>query len=317
MLLVFGSINLDLAFRAPHLPAPGETVLGRGLLVSPGGKGANQAHAARRYGMPTALVGAVGQDAFAAPALAALKAAGVNLSALQVLPGATGCASIAVDDAVQNQIVVAPGVNLDLRADAVPDTLLASAQAVLLQMETDVAQNLALLKRARGAGRLTLLNNAPAQALPPDLLDLLDVLIVNEGEADLTARAAGLDALAGNAATRPALASGEREAALEELALRHRLTVVLTLGAQGAVALDGHQRQAVAAMPVPVVDTTGAGDTFAGVLAAALIEGHLLHEAMRRASVAAGLACTRPGAQAAQPARDEIDAAALRGSAGA
>jgi ribokinase len=105
MLLVFGSINLDLAFRAPHLPAPGETVLGHGLLVSPGGKGANQAHAARRYGMPTALVGAVGQDAFAAPALAALKAAGVNLSALQVLPGATGCASIAVDDAGQIQIV--------------------------------------------------------------------------------------------------------------------------------------------------------------------------------------------------------------------
>lgn len=312
MLLVFGSVNLDLAFRAPHLPAPGETVLGHGLLVSPGGKGANQAHAARRYGMPTALVGAVGQDAFAAPALAALKAAGVNLSALQVLPGATGCASIAVDDAGQNQIVVAPGVNLDLRADAVPDTLLASAQAVLLQMETDVAQNLALLKRARGAGRLTLLNNAPAQALPAELLDLLDVLIVNEGEADLTARAAGLDALAGDPATRPALAPGEREAALNELALRHGLTVVLTLGAQGAVALDGHQRQAVPAMPVPVVDTTGAGDTFAGVLAAALIEGHLLHEAMRRASTAAGLACTRAGAQAAQPARDEIDAAASR-----
>jgi ribokinase len=296
MLLVFGSINLDLAFRAPHLPAPGETVLGHGLLVSPGGKGANQAHAARRYGMPTALAGAVGQDAFAAPALAALKAAGVNLSALQSLPGATGCASIAVDDAGQNQIVVAPGVNLALRADAVPDALLASAQAVLLQMETDPAQNLALLKRACGAGRLTLLNNAPAQALAPELLDLLDVLIVNEGEADLTARSAGLDA-------------GEREAALNELALRHGLTVVLTLGAAGAVALDGRQRQAVAALPVPVMDTTGAGDTFSGVLAAALIEGHLLHEAMRRASVAAGLACTRPGAQAAQPARAEIDAA--------
>jgi ribokinase len=205
----------------------------------------------------------------------------------------------------------APGVNLDLSADAVPDALLASAQAVLLQMETDVTEPGAA-EAARGAGRLTLLNNARRQALPAELLDLLDVLIVNEGEADLTARGAGLDALAGNTATQPALASGEREAALNELALRHGLTVVLTLGAQGAVALDGHQRQAVAAMPVPVVDTTGAGDTFAGVLAAALIEGHLLHEAMRRASVAAGLACTRAGAQAAQPARDEIDAAGLR-----
>lgn len=312
MLLVFGSINLDLAFRAPHLPSRGETVLGHGMLASPGGKGANQAHAARRYGMATALVGAVGDDAFAEAALAALKAAGVKLGALQRLPGPTGCAAIAVDDAGHNQIVVAPGANLALRAEAVSDALLQAAQAVLVQMECDATQTLLVLQRARAAGRLTLLNNAPAQVLTPEMLGLLDVLIVNETEADFTARSAGLDVLQGEHEAAPdaqALDPIEREVALAELARRHGLTVVLTLGEAGAVAIDGQSRQAVPALPVKVVDTTGAGDTFAGVLAAALIEGHPLPEAMRRATAAAGLACTRPGAQAAQPSREEIDQA--------
>ncbi len=296
MLLVFGSINLDLSFRTARLPAPGETVLGQGLLISPGGKGANQAHATRRYGMATALVAAVGDDALAGPALALLRAAGVDLQALQTLNGATGCASIAVDEAGHNQIVVAPGVNLALAQSALSDALLQGCGAVLCQMETDVQQTAALLRRARQAARLTLLNNAPAQALAPDMRADVDVLIVNAGELAVTARGAGLDPNADPAQTLQALAGA-------------RASVVLTLGERGAMAWHAGALHQAAAWPVKAIDSTGAGDTFCGVLAAALLQGLALPQAMRIACCAASLACTRAGAQAAQPTGDEILAA--------
>lgn len=317
MLLVFGSINLDLAFLAPKLPAPGETVLGRGLLVSPGGKGANQAHAARRDGMPTTLVGAVGDDAFAAPALAALQSAGVDLMAVQRLPGATGCASIAVDDEGHNQIVVAPGVNLALRQQAVGDELLARAAALLLQQETDPDEALALLRRAATSRALKVLNNAPARPLTPEWLERLDVLIVNETEALQTLQGLAGTALDDLARHAHAWTAGPESGgcapdvvdALATLARRCGLVVVLTLGSRGAMALTPRQRIVQAPLAVSVVDTTGAGDTFAGVLCSAMIEGRSLAEAMRRACTAAALACTRAGAQAAQPTREQIDQA--------
>jgi ribokinase len=300
MLLVFGSINLDIAIRTPRLPAPGQTVLGEAALISPGGKGANQAHAACRDGMATVLVGAVGRDAFAEPALALLREAGVDLSLLQRFDGATGCATIAVDAGGENQIVVAPGANLGLRADHVPDATLRSARAVLLQMETPPEQNALLLARARAAGCLTLLNNAPALPLDAALLAAVDVLVVNEGELRVTAE---VD-------SPPAAPAHET---LVALARRHALTVVLTRGAEGVLAsVAGAPPLSVTALPVKGVDTTGAGDTFCGVLAASLAQGAALATALRRANAAAALACTRPGAQAAQPGRAEIDALLAR-----
>lgn len=297
MLLVFGSINLDIAFDTQRLPAPGETVLGRGWRTSPGGKGANQAHAAQRYGMATGLAGAVGDDTFAESALTQLRATGVELSALQRLPGQTGCAGIMVDARGENQIVVAPGVNLDLRAEHVPDALLSRSRAVLLQMECDAGQNQALITRAKAHGCRVLLNNAPARPLTQDLLRALDVLIVNQIELAATAQRAGV-------------ALGDAAAQVQELAQRHALTVVLTLGAQGVLAsASGEPLLRLPALPVTVADTTGAGDTFAGVFAAALVEQLSLRDALVRASVAAGLACTRGGAQGSQPGRAEIEAA--------
>lgn len=297
MLLVFGSINLDLSFRTPRLPVAGETVLASGLVISPGGKGANQAHAAALYGVATHLVGAVGEVALAEAALPLLRQAGVDLSALQRLPGATGCASIAVDAAGQNQIMVAPGVNLALTHQSVNDALLHASRAVLLQMETDPAQNLALLKRAKAAGCLTLLNNAPAQALTDELRGRIDVLIVNEGELMVTAQAAG--------AAMPL----DPVSALRHLAGAGTNSIVLTLGAQGAMAWHQGALLRAAALPLVAVDTTGAGDTFCGVLAAALAQGQGMASALRQACVAGSLACLRPGAQVAQPSRAEIDAA--------
>lgn len=298
LLLVYGSINLDIAFRAAHLPAAGETVLGGGYSMSPGGKGGNQAHAAQRYGVATAMVGAVGRDdAFAAPALVQLRAAGVDLQSIQRLDAPTGCAAIMVDARGENQIVVAPGANALLRADSVPDALLAQAGAVLLQQECDPLQNEALLLRARRHGCLTVLNNAPAEALSPASLQALDLLVVNEGELLRTAEGAGLDVRT----PPPQL--------LRELATRFALRVVCTLGSRGVEACDADGTTTrLPALPVEVVDTTGAGDTFTGVLVAALLEARPLRDALARATVAAGLACTRPGAQLAQPSRAEIEA---------
>lgn len=294
MLLVFGSINLDIAFSATHLPQAGETVLGGGYLVSPGGKGANQAHAARRMGAAVALVGAVGQDAFATPALEQLVAAGVDLSALQRVAAPTGCAGIVVDAQGENQIVVAPGANQWLRATHVTDGLLARARAVLVQQENEAREVEALLARARTAGVLTVLNNAPARAVGLDALRCVDVLVVNAIELAATAQGAGL-------------APTEDVAGLvRTMSEALGLTVVLTRGADGVLACADGELLAVPAFRVPVVDTTGAGDTFAGVLTAALMTGEPLAAALRTASAAAALACTRAGAQVAQPTREEV-----------
>ena len=299
MLLVFGSVNLDIAFSAERLPLAGETVMGSGYLVSPGGKGANQAHAARLFGGSVTLAAAVGRDAFAEPALARLAGAGVDLAQVQRLDAPTGCAGIVVDARAENQIVVAPGANLALASHHVSDATLSMAQTVLLQMETDPAQNADLLARARAAGCQTMLNNAPARRLTPEVLALLDVLVVNETELAATVEGAGIPA------------KGAR-AQVEALASRFGMAVVLTLGAKGALACAEHQVHAVASFPVDAVDTTGAGDTFTGVLAAARMEGQGWPQALRTAAAAAALACTKAGAQVAQPTRAEVNALLAR-----
>jgi ribokinase len=326
MLLVFGSINLDIAFRADHLPQAGETVLGECYLVSPGGKGANQAHAARRMGVEVGLVGSVGRDAFAAPALARLEAAGVDLSALQRVEAPTGCAGIVVDARGENQIVVAPGANLALRDEHLPDALLARARAVLLQQEVDAAANAAVLARAQARGCLTVLNNAPARELGLEVLRHVDVLVVNAIELAATLRGVGLPGLTADDASREGLggpAPDEARAAgnrpddtaarrVQALSQALGLTVVLTRGADGVLACAGGDLIEVPAFAVDVVDTTGAGDTFAGVLTVGLMAGDPLESALRTAAAAAALACTRAGAQVAQPSADEVRALLAR-----
>lgn len=297
MLLVFGSINVDMAFDTEVLPQAAETVMGKGYRISPGGKGANQAHAARLDGSATTLVGAVGNDAMAEMALQGLIAAGVDLSHIQRLNGQTGCAAIVVDGQGENQIVVAPGVNLSARADHVPEDILAMANILLLQMETDYSQNTALALRARQLGCPVVLNNAPAKPLAVDLLEVLDVLIVNQPELVMTTQTLGISADA------PVFL-------VQALAQRFSFSVVLTLGGQGLIACrPGEPPLMLPAMKVPVVDTTGAGDTFSGVFAAALARQQSFEEAVMRGLVAAGLSCTRPGAQLAQPKAEDIDAA--------
>jgi ribokinase len=293
VLLVLGSINVDLLFKLEALPCPGGTVLCPGYELAAGGKGANQATAAARSGAAVRMIGHVGDDGFGRFARDAMAAAGVDCASVATSDKATGIAAIGVDRAGENQIMVASGANRDTRAEQVEDAELTPGVTVLCQNEVRAAATFALLERARAQGARTILNLAPAGAVPPRVLGAVDVLVVNQVEAEM--------AIGGGACRDPA-------ALARDLAARHGLICVVTLGAAGALAIGPGFGHRLAALPVAPVDTTGAGDAFTGVLAAALDQGHPLPAALARASVAAGLACTRIGAQTSQPTAAEIAA---------
>ena len=293
MLLVFGSINVDLLFRIEALPRPGETVLCPHYELAAGGKGANQAAAAARAGAAVHMIGHVGDDSFGHFARAALGATGVGCAHVATSGRATGLAVIGIDPAAENQIMVASGANLDTRAEQITDADLAPDVTVLCQNEVPPAATCALLERAKARGARTVWNLAPAGAAPPQTLRALDVLVVNEVEGH---------AAAGR------LQAADSASLARDLAQRHGLTCIVTLGAAGALAIGPTGGLRVAALPVEPVDTTGAGDSFVGVLAASLDLGDALDVALRRASVAAGLACTGLGAQTSQPTAAQIDA---------
>ena len=289
MILVFGSINVDLIVPVPHLPGPGETVLGGDYALLPGGKGGNQALAARRAGAEVVLVGAVGAESFAGIALDLLRREGVDTRLVRVVAQPTGCAAIMVSAEGENLIAVASGANTSVRSDQVADELLGAGTTLVAQMEVPPGETEILIRRVRARGGRSLLNLAPARAIDPALLGEIDLVVANEGEA----AALGSD--------------------LARLALRLRQGLVVTRGAAGSIAFlrDG-TRIEVPALPIEPVDTTGAGDTFVGVLAAALDFGSTLHTALRRASAAAGLACVARGAQTAMPVGATIAAAVRR-----
>lgn len=296
MITVFGSINVDLVTRVERIPAPGETVAGSDYRLIPGGKGANQALAARRAGADVRLVGAIGNDGMAPVALRELEPAGVDLATVARRDGPTGIAIIIVDGKGENAIVVSPGANATARAAALGSQAFTACDTLLTQMEVPFAETLAAARLARQAGARTILSLAPYTALAPDDLAAFDTIVVNEHEAADLARhlavaASGADALA------------------TALARRLQRTVIATLGPDGAIAATGTETIRVPALKVTVVDTTGAGDTFCGVLAAYLDSGADLRAAMTKAAVAGSLACTKEGAQPSFPTRADIEAA--------
>ena len=280
MILVAGSANLDFVVRAKHIPAPGETVLGESFATYPGGKGANQAVAcARAGGATTHMLLALGQDIYAQPLEASLRDAGVHMHVIRAADKATGTAFICVSDDAENAITVAPGANHALRAEHLPD--LAGFSHLLMQLESPLPTVTDYARAARAAGVQVVLNAAPAQALGYELLGLLDILIVNEGE---------LTSLTGPGAS---IASQ-----LHQLQVP---IVVVTLGARGCCARIGADHVLQPAFAITPVDTTGAGDTFCGVLVASLGQGVDMAGALRHASAASALACTVPGAQSSVP----------------
>ena len=288
MIVVFGSINIDLIFALDRLPIAGETLLGPGVLIQPGGKGANQAAAAARDGATVIMAGAVGPDALADAALAGLRDAGVDLTRVVSAGGATGCAAICTDPAGRNLIAVGSGANLLARQTQVEDALFGPSATLVLQMEVDPDETAALIRRAHAGGARIVLNLAPAAALDLAALRLVDILILNEHEASWLAADLGVEQ--------------------QRLHKSLGLTIVRTLGGQGAAFAGPETEGAVPALAIEPVDTTAAGDCFTGVLAASLDRGLDLTDALRRASVAAGLCCTRRGSQSSLPTQAETDA---------
>jgi ribokinase len=296
MITVFGSINVDMVMQVAALPRPGETVLCPGYLLVPGGKGANQALAAARAGAGVRMVGCVGRDRFAETALSLLRRQGVDLSGICESSRPTCCATVWVDNSGENAIVVASGANLDVSAGQVEDAAIGPDDLLVLQMEVPHDENWAVAKRAKARGARVILSVAPAAPVPEAVFADLDMILVNQVEGAMVAETVQVDAT--DPATIPAA-----------LARRFGVTCVMTLGAKGALAATPERTLRVPTLPISPVDTTAAGDAFAGVLAATLDGGHGLEDALRRASAAAGLACTHVGAQTSLPDADAIDAA--------
>ncbi|GAA4005997.1 ribokinase [Deinococcus rubellus] len=290
--LIVGSLNTDILVRVRQAPQPGETVLGDDAQIAPGGKGANQAVAAARAGASVAFCGAVGHDSFAPVPREALAAAGVDLTHLRELDVPSGVALITISDDGENSITVASGANARLSAADLPADF-SGVTHLLMQQEIPEATVLAAARRARAAGAQVMLNAAPARELPDELWLLLDLLIVNEHE---------LAQLAGGP-------EHQEEAAARSLLARGVGTVIVTLGGRGSLAVTPDQVLEQPAHKIEVLDTTGAGDTFCGVLAAWLAGGVGLADALKAANVAGALACTKLGAQAAMPTGEEIKAA--------
>jgi ribokinase len=275
-LTVVGSVNLDFVVHLPRLPAPGETVTEGRFAIHPGGKGANQALAARRLGATVELVAAVGEDQFAPTAVSLLQEAGVGMSHCWAIADTpTGVAVIMVGENGQNQIGVAPGANRLLTPETVE---LDPAEPVLCQLEIPVETVAHVASTSKG---FMCLNAAPARPLPPEVIKRADLIVVNESERDFY--------------------QSELEAA--------RGMVVVTMGAAGAAAYRQGRPVASARPPeVEVVDTVGAGDAFVAALTVGLVEGTPLQFALERACAAGALATTKPGAQPSLPTSAEVAA---------
>lgn len=294
--VVLGSINQDVVSRVVRLPRAGETVSARETLMLPGGKGANQAIAAARMGAGVRMLGAVGADANGDALTRYLAEAGVDTAAIRRIDDVgTGAAYITIDDAGENQIVVSSGANA--RVAAADVGAIDGVRVALGQLETPVPALAAFFAAAAAAGALRILNAAPALPEGAALFAGIDVLIVNQTEL-----AAYLD-----------LAEEPRTA--EDAAVARRLiagdlrAVIVTLGAAGAVLVEADALRAVPARPATVVDTTGAGDCFCGVLAALAAEGMPLGDAIATANAAAAICVGRAGAGPAMPTRAEVEAA--------
>lgn len=307
MITVFGSINMDLVARVRMIARPGETVLSRRADSFFGGKGANQAVAAARMGGEgrgnVAMAGAVGNDTFGQACLDNLRMNGVDVSAVRVIDEPTGCAFITVDQNGENAITVASGANMMVSAADLPEYLLSATSVLVLQMEVPLAENIEVARRAKQGGARVVWNVAPVPAAADradieNMLASTDVLVANEHEATSVAAIIGEDV------------GGEYLRAATLLARSYGLTSIVTAGARGAFAVgpDGVQIHAQA-RPVTAVDTTGAGDTFVGVLAYGLAEDRGLQEAMQRACIAASISCLTAGAQAGMPTHAMLEAA--------
>ena len=297
MITVFGSLNVDYVFQVAQLPTPGETVLATNMEVLPGGKGGNQALAAAKAGAKVHMVGAVGKDGLGAIAMAGLMAAGVNTSAVTQSLKPTGTAAINVDAAGENAITVSAGANLEATGESLDASQLNPQTTLLLQMEVSMSAMTDLIQQCRAVVANIVWNLAPMQRIELTVLQQVDYLIVNEGElAQLHAD------LHNGSDSGDSASTGAEQQAQDVVALTGQ-SIVVTLGADGTLAVHENSVLRVPALPISPIDTVGAGDAFTGAFTAALDAGETFLQAMRWGNVAGGLACLETGAQSALPTR--------------
>jgi len=293
-ILVIGSLNADLVVRAPHFPQPGETISGEDLRIIPGGKGANQAVAAARQGADVAMLGRVGKDSFGAFLLDNLKSNSVDLTHVRADDSATGTAIIVVDADGQNSIVLSAGANGKVSPADVDSASSLNPNLILLQLEIPIPTVLHAARVARQNGIRVILNPAPAQPLPDELISLVDFVIPNETELNLLTGVPVTDTASAEQAARTLLARGAKN-------------VIVTLGSKGALVVSANQSMLVSAFNVDVVDTTAAGDAFIGGFASALLREVEIEEAVKYANACGALAATKFGAQPSLPTKEEVE----------
>lgn len=296
MITVLGSINLDLISKTSRLPSVGETVSGTEFFTAAGGKGANQALAARRAGVRVSLAGAVGEDDFAGPATKLLRESGVAMGAVHTRSGVTGIGVVLVGPEGSNMIVVVPGANSTVSPQDAEEAVerMSPGDTLMLQLETPLPAVAMALEACMKRGVRSILNVAPLTDGAEKLAKCADVVIANEVE---------FEGLIGKQFDSPS----ERESALLSIHEETGATVIVTLGADGVIGADKGKLFRARGLSINPVDTVGAGDTFCGYFAAALDQGHDVQTALERASVAGSLACLTPGAQTAIPFVDAVE----------
>ena len=296
--VIVGSVTADVTTFSQRLPARGETILGDQFTLLLGGKGANQAVAAGLAGARTSFVGCVGDDLFHDLIVDGLSSAGVDLTHLRTVPGPTGIAHIRVDASAQNDIVMVPLANAQLSAeqiDAALEALAPTTSVLLTQLETPASLTLHITQRARQLGMTVVLDPAPAATLDAEVWRSIDIVTPNETEATLISGIEVTDAASAEEAGRWFLAQGVGSA-------------VITMAEKGSCVVTAEGTSFIEPIPVEPIDTTAAGDAYAGYLGAALAEGWKLADATRLASAAGAIAVTRQGASPSLPRRSEVDA---------
>lgn len=295
-ILVLGSSNTDMTVKTPVMPLPGETVLGGVFTMSAGGKGANQAVAAKRVGGDVSFICKTGKDVFGENSVKHYKEEGIDVSGVIYSEKPSGVALITVDQKAENCIVVASGANLDFTEKDIEASRKAieSCDILLMQLEIPVQAVLEAARIARGAGAMVVLNPAPYSELPEEMFKHVSLFIPNETE---LAQFSGM----------PVCDEESAAKAAESLFGKGVGKMIVTMGSKGSLILDGKDREFVQARKVKAVDTTGAGDTYCGALCVAVSEGRSLKEAAEFASAVSALSVTKMGAQTAMPSRSEAE----------
>jgi ribokinase len=294
MITVFGSVNIDFVTQVLNIPAPGETVLGPHYQVFAGGKGGNQALAAARAGAQVRIIGAIGDDPFAAISIAELEQARVDTSRLLKQATPTGAAFIAVSKSGENAIIVASGANQMAKATQLENILFHKSDILLVQRELKDVETIAAMQFAKAKGARVILNCAPAIGMTAEWLKSIDILIANEGEIDDLGKILSLS-------------SSNPDDHAQQIAHQFSITVIVTLGADGCLAWFDGLRRSVPALDIEAIDTTAAGDSFCGAFAAALDQGFGLTGALQYGSTAGSLACKKLGAQSSIPEKAAIE----------